>query len=84
MDKYNPVLVDKFFEYHSERGLNGKQMKMLGAISREICKYMTPEIAQEISRTSFQFLQGIITMEEVNLRIEKIKKEMFKEDKDVL
>jgi len=83
MDKCNPVLVDKFFEYHSERGLSGKQIKMLGVISREICKYMTPEIAQEISRTSFQFLQGIITMEEVNLRIEKIKKEMFKEDKDV-
>ena len=81
MDKCNPVLVDKFFEYHSERGLSGKQIKMLGVISREIGKYMTPEIAQEISRTSFQFLQGIITMEEVNLRIEKIKKEMFKEDK---
>ena len=81
MDKCNPVLVDKFFEYHSERGLSGKQIKMLGVISREIGKYMTPEIAQEISRTSFQFLQGIITMEDVNLRIEKIKKEMFKEDK---
>ena len=83
MDKCNPVLVDKFFEYHSERGLSGKQIKMLGVISREIGKYMTHEIAQEISRTSFQFLKGIITMEEVNLRIEKIKKEMFKEDKDV-
>ena len=81
MDKCNPVLVDKFFEYHSERGLSGKQMKMLGVISREIGKYMTPEIAQEISRISFQFVKGIITMEEVNLRIEKIKKEMFKEDK---
>lgn len=83
MDKYNPVLVDKFFEYHSERGLNDKQVKMISAISKEIGKYMTTEIAQEISRTSFQFLQGIITMEEVNLRIEKMKKQMFGEDKDV-
>jgi hypothetical protein len=83
-ENYKVVLVDKYFEYSTSRGLNGKQHKMLELLSEAVCKFMTQDIVDEINRMTMSFMLGEIDMKEVNRRVEEIKKKMFdKEGSDV-
>ena len=73
------ILVDKYFEYRSTRGLNGKQSKMLQVLSKEVCKMMTQDIVDEVSRISMGLMFGTISKEEADVEIEEIKNKMLKE-----
>lgn len=83
MDKSNVVLIDKYFEYSSTRGLNGKQAKMLQALSKELCKAMTQDIVDEINKITMGLVLGTINKEEAGIKIYEIKNKMFGDKKNV-